>query len=189
MATQRGFTLIEVMIVVGLIGILAFMAAPSFTGMIRRSQLSGEGRTLYGAFVEAQGLAKRSGKVHCLKLSRTASTWEILLDDDRDYICETSVKLHNLNTAIGYGPADGYPTAFPAPYNGVAHDSWCTACAASDGEIAFQTDGTVVDISTGTPTEITSGSIAVHDTTGTLSSVFGLVFIGPTGDVRLFGGN
>jgi type IV pilus assembly protein PilE len=53
MRGKRGFTLIEVLIVVIILGILATIAVPQFTGMIRRARLS-EGWSALGAIKTAQ---------------------------------------------------------------------------------------------------------------------------------------
>jgi type IV pilus assembly protein PilE len=53
MRGKRGFTLIEVLIVVIILGILATTAVPQFTGMIRRARLS-EGWSALGGMKTAQ---------------------------------------------------------------------------------------------------------------------------------------
>ena len=83
---SHGFTLIEVMMVVGLIGILAFLAAPNLQRMLRRGDLRSEARILYGAFLEAQGLALSSGISTELELIRNGVDrgWTIRADRDGD---------------------------------------------------------------------------------------------------------
>ncbi len=39
---HKGFTLIELMVTIAVMAIIAMMAAPSFTGMVRSNQLNGD---------------------------------------------------------------------------------------------------------------------------------------------------
>ena len=47
MYNNKGLTLIEVMIVIAIITILASLAAPSFSNILRRQQVSGEADVLF----------------------------------------------------------------------------------------------------------------------------------------------
>lgn len=65
--TVAGFTLLEVLIVVSIVGVLATLAAPQLTRMIHRARFRGEARALMGAVAEARGLAMQSGRTHQLQ--------------------------------------------------------------------------------------------------------------------------
>ena len=180
----RGFTLIEVMVVVGLVGVLVALAAPNLFRMLRRGDLRSEARLLYAAFVEAQGLAINSGNRGGLRLVLSGDDrgWEVLVDRNGDGTLERDRRhrFADSRPGIGFGPATGFPQAFAAPYAAVPHDAWCTPCGAgnTEGTITFDADGLVVGG--------VSGSIVLQNTAGELPNhVEALVFIGATGAVRL----
>lgn len=62
MASHRGFTLTELMIALVVIGIIAAIAVPTFTGLLSRYRLEGSLQQLLGAINEAQRLAMRRGQ-------------------------------------------------------------------------------------------------------------------------------
>jgi len=78
---QRGFTLIEMMTAIGVLGVLTAVAVPSFTNMINRNRLASESNDLLAAIRYARTEAIRSNArvTFCGTASATAES-----DDDCD---------------------------------------------------------------------------------------------------------
>ena len=178
---SRGFTLIELMMVVALIGLLATLAAPSFLRAKRRADLHKESRALYSAFLQAQSLALDTGRVTELVLRRGGANrgWELRADRDADGTRElvASRLFANEAPSVDFGPLAGFPRDFAVPFDGVAHDRWCTESGGGTScTIRVDPDGTFD----------ATGSAALEDTSGDLpDAVEAVVFVGPTGALRL----
>ena len=104
-AHARGFTLIEVMVVVAIVAVLAALAAPSFTPLLERwrvrSAVEGLQSTLYFARSEA---IKRGGNVIVQKLPNGTNGCTLAPTGD-DWGCGWSVC--TITTAAGTCPISG----------------------------------------------------------------------------------
>lgn len=188
---QHGFTLLEVMVVVAIFGILATLAAPSFTRVVHGSRVSEVARSLRAALADAQSRAIQSGVEHCLRIAGPDKRWEVQRDTDDDTLngCEETLSGYEIPyDSVEFGPVEGFPEALPAPYEGaVPRDSWCTAAAADgDGDdevctLQFTSSGSIRDV-------VAAGTIVVQDTKTETTRVEGIMFIAPTGLVRMVRG-
>ena len=61
--SDRGFTLIELMVALVIVGIIAAIASPNFIGLLNRIKVNNALEELLGAIKETQKLAMRHGKI------------------------------------------------------------------------------------------------------------------------------
>ncbi|MCK5690459.1 prepilin-type N-terminal cleavage/methylation domain-containing protein [Myxococcota bacterium] len=175
--SSRGFTLIEVMLVVAILGIIAGLAAPRFSKMLDRNALGAEIRLLLGAFLEAQGYAATTGYPSRLVLDRVNNTWEVWADTSGNgSLQRKSRHVVSEQRNVFFGPAAGTGTALPSPLTTVPHASWCTACGADNGHIEFEPSGVISNSDAG---------VILLQHPSFPSDVRALVYIGPTGSSRL----
>lgn len=71
MKNSRGFTLLEVLVVIGLIGILATIAIPSYISWLPNYRLKGAARDLYSAAMKAKGEAVKRNQNCALTFNQT----------------------------------------------------------------------------------------------------------------------
>jgi prepilin-type N-terminal cleavage/methylation domain-containing protein len=187
-----GFTLIEMMVTIGIAGVIAMLAGPTFLKMYREVSLSGAMRDLYGGVLEAQGLAKANGKPYCVQFDAALRTWSIRLYNtdanqcSRDFVRKVALAPDH----VDFGPQQGYGPPFDVPFENVRHDSWCTPCGDSTaklGYVVFDIDGSI-SRSSGQQ-DFSSGSVVLYDRTQTTSRVEALVMQGLTGALRIFRAN
>ena len=79
--SQKGFTLIEVLVVMIMIGILSAIAAPSFLGLLNRNRVNNAAIRLKSALVEAQVNTTRIGKSCTVTMTINPSTSLLTLSE------------------------------------------------------------------------------------------------------------
>ncbi len=67
--SDRGFTLMELMVILTIIGVIAAIASPTFVSLVSRYRLNGALQQLLGAINESQRLAMLQGKSCQIKIS------------------------------------------------------------------------------------------------------------------------
>lgn len=151
---QSGFTLIEMLVTVILIGIVAAISAPNLTAMLNRNRSNEAMRQIEGALTEAQKQAIRRGRTCSINIS--INTTNSALVNPAGGGCLTSPRQLNENvilntdapgnsiifTGKGTIPAPAPPAASPFPIlfvtsivNGVQNQQRCVVIVNSLGKI------------------------------------------------------
>jgi len=86
MKDRRGFTLIEIMIVLAIVGILAIVAVPNIQGWINHMRFTGFLREVYSGFQDARTRAKTTGIPHEVVVDPGANTVGLRRATDNVYV-------------------------------------------------------------------------------------------------------
>ena len=104
MKGRRGFTLIEIMIVLAIVGILAMIAVPNFQGWINHMRFTGFLREVYSGFQDARTKAKTTGFRHEVVVDPAANTVRlrrIISDNVFEYVRPAVTAPWNCDIASG----------------------------------------------------------------------------------------
>ncbi len=105
-SAQRGVTLIEVMIVLGIAAILLAAAVPSFREFVARNRLDGAAQDLLASLQLARSEAQRRGAQVPLRLAGAAdskdwgSGWTMFVDNNRDGVLDVNEEVIRQGMAL-----------------------------------------------------------------------------------------
>jgi len=86
MKNSKGFTLIEVIIVVAIIGIMTAISIPAISGWLPNYRLKAAARALYGAAMKAKGEAVKRNANCALIFNQGANVYMVFVDSNEN--CE-----------------------------------------------------------------------------------------------------
>jgi prepilin-type N-terminal cleavage/methylation domain-containing protein len=179
---QSGFTLIETLLVVAIIGVVGAIAVPQLTNSIAYFRVSGDARSVSNGIALTKMRAASNFSKTRLYVS-TAGRWHRIEKADASspphWTAESGVTYLSTNTVFGYGVVSGPP---PNTQGTIGQAEACK----NDAGVDLANTACVIFNSRGVPIDSTGASTQMHAiylTDG--SSVYG-VTVAATGMIRLW---
>ena len=139
-ADRGGFTLVEIMIALAIVGIVVMLATSTFQGMTEKYRVEGETKQMFADLMDARGRAIQRNRWFFVRIASTGyKTYEDSspapdgngppLDDTADAPVASVTVRHAINTNLAGGNDFGFNR------NGIANDNgtiWFTSTTQSD---------------------------------------------------------
>lgn len=137
---NMGFSLVELMVVVAIVGILTGMAGPNFKGMIERNEVRKTAEEFYNMAVVAQSLAEKDGSIYFIKVDEGSHIVQLYKDNgDLKFTTADSLERYfEIPNSVTIGPQKGYSSAnLPAPYAYIKPSLPSSFCTSGKGMMAI----------------------------------------------------
>jgi type IV fimbrial biogenesis protein FimT len=120
MRNNKGFTVIELLTVIGIIAVMASIAVPNFIRWRNNSQLSRATQNLYSNFQSAKSQAARSNTLCSITFDTVAGNYTVFVDDDQDLTLDAGEQVIRTVNWSEYPGVTVNVLAFANPANGIA---------------------------------------------------------------------
>jgi prepilin-type N-terminal cleavage/methylation domain-containing protein len=177
---QAGFTLLETLFVVGLIGVISVIAVPMFGNAITEFRISGDARSVSNAIAVAKMRAAANFSRVRLYVDLSARTHSLQFWNKTTSAWDTEGGAVQLNSGVSFS----FGVVAAAPPNTQTTIAQAPACVADDGVTVLANTACIIFNSRGVPVDPTlapTGLDALYVTNGAV--VYG-VTVAATGMLR-----
>ena len=141
--SNSGFTLIEMLVTIIIIGVIAAIAAPNFLGLLNRNRVNQAQRQVEGALKEAQRQAMRKGKQCSINVNITDSTISggCLLSNRELNTDSYKIQLNSTTTPITFSGKGNITGATPLLVVSIPNGTDSRKCVVIDSLLGSQRSG------------------------------------------------